>query len=102
MHRVPDMIYIRVINCNRVLVEGYPSGIFGIPAKRYRLKLSLPNPEGVSKTWSPSDTGFNIITAYAITPEKVHGETIGDGIVITPLERGGHLIPPASLYVAFY
>jgi hypothetical protein len=44
---------------------------------------------------------FNLITAYAFTPEKVQGQTIRDGVVIAPFERPGAPMPPASLYVAF-
>jgi hypothetical protein len=101
LHRIPDMIYVQVRGCNRVLVQGFPPGIIGIPATTYTVKLDLPNPNGKAKTWSVNVLAYNLITAYALTPEKVQGQTIRDGVVITHLERHGGPIPPASLYVAF-
>ena len=90
------MIYLRIRKCNRVLVDGFPAGIVGIPATSYTVKLNLPNPNGVAKSWSVNVIAFNLITAYALTPEKVQGQTIQDGVVIAPLERkgGSHTLLP--------
>ena len=101
LRRIPDMIYIQVRNCTRVLVERFPAVVIGIPVTSYTLKMGLPNPNGVSKTWSINVKAFNLITAYALTPEKVQGQTIREGVVIAPLERNGGTTPPAGLYVAF-
>ena len=69
--RIPDMIYIHVQKCNRILVEGFPPGTIGIPASVYSVKMSLPDPNDKAKTWSINVNSFNLITTYALTPEKI-------------------------------
>lgn len=101
LHRVPDMIYIRIKKCNRVLVTGFPIGIIGIPKYKYQAKITAANPNNHSATWTVTVTTFNMVPAFAGTPENLQGRTLTDGIVMTELTRGSKPMPSQALYVSF-
>ena len=101
LNQLPEMIYIKVQGNENILVDGFPPGIIGIPATKYAVQIDLPNPNGRAKSFSMTVWAFNMVCAYAVTPEKVQGQTIPDGVIITHLERPSFGMPKASLYVAF-
>ena len=101
LNRIPDMIYLQLRRCDRVLVAGFPPGVIGIPKHKYAVKITGANPRNHSATWTVTVTTFNMVPAFALTPEKLQGQTLSDGVAITELKRGTKKVPPQALYVAF-
>jgi len=66
----PQLILLKIRNCNRELVQGYPVGVVGIPATTQTVQVRLPY---TKKTVPMKITQFPIIAAHAMTPEKLQG-----------------------------
>jgi hypothetical protein len=72
--KAPEFILLKIRDCERILVRGYPPGVAAVPLASYKIEqLQMP---GASKPMSMTVSTFPIIPAYALTPEKVQGVTL--------------------------
>ncbi|GMF63012.1 unnamed protein product [Phytophthora fragariaefolia] len=84
LNQWPELMLITIHGCDRVLVDGFPKGVIGLPPLKVHLRLSrIPNLAQASATVEQ----FAIVPAFACTTEKVQGQTCHDGIIATPLDR---------------
>ncbi|KAG6942709.1 hypothetical protein JG688_00017966, partial [Phytophthora aleatoria] len=85
---LPELILVRVHDCQDTLVNEFPPGVIGTPAVNAQVKLKhfkyLPRA-------SITVQQFAIVPAFSCTTEKLQGKT-------SPLERPG--VPTRSEYVA--
>ncbi|KAG1694469.1 hypothetical protein DVH05_028660 [Phytophthora capsici] len=93
--KAPQLIFVRLHDCDRVLVPGFGAGVIGIPKISASIKPTIDSLGRASITIEQ----FPIVPAFACTTEKLQGKTCSDGVVVTPLHRKGG-VPPQSLYVA--
>jgi len=91
--KLPKLILLHIRGCTRVLVEGYPPGVIGIPPWHGSCKIDLPGKRSISPTLDQ----FPIISTYAMTPEKLQGITLGNYLFVSPLDRSG--FSEQTLYV---
>ncbi|ETO74006.1 hypothetical protein F444_10132 [Phytophthora nicotianae P1976] len=95
VHQLPELILVRVHDCEDTMANGYPPGVIGIPVLSAQIKLSkfknLPRS-------SITVRQFAVVPAFSCNAEKLQGKTCKDGVTVTPLERPG--IPTQSEYVA--
>ncbi|ETI42313.1 hypothetical protein F443_12540 [Phytophthora nicotianae P1569] len=95
VHQLPELILVRVHECEDTLGNGYPPGVNGIPVLNAQIKLSkFNNVPRSSITVRP----FAVVPAFSCTAENLEGKSCKDGVTVTPLERPG--IPTQSEYVA--
>ena len=94
--KMPKLIWVKIRGCNRVLVNGCPSGVVGLPPSTLSVSIKMPNSNA---TWSPTLTQFCCIPALACTPEKLQGVTLEHSITIGKLDR--HPFKTQTLYVSF-
>jgi hypothetical protein len=92
--KVPDYLLMKVRNCNRVLVEGFPEGVFQLPIMTNDVKFKLP---GTKTVISFKIKQFPLIANYAMTPEKSQGSTVDGEVTIGKL----NCEKSQALYVAF-
>ncbi|ETN21295.1 hypothetical protein PPTG_01527 [Phytophthora nicotianae INRA-310] len=95
VHQLPELILVRVHDCEDTLANGYPPGVIGIPVLNEQIKLSKF--KNVPRS-SITVRQFPVVPAFSCTAEKLQGKTCKDGVTVTPLERPG--IPTQSEYVA--
>ena len=89
----PDFILLKVRDCERILVRGYPPGVVAVPLASYKIEqLQMP---GASKQMTMTVSTFPIIPAYALTPEKVQGITLDYDLYVPRLPTRA----PQILYV---
>jgi hypothetical protein len=67
----PQLILLKIRNCNRQLVKDYPVGVVGIPTTTATVHVQLPHTKKVA---SMKITQFPMIAAHALTPEKLQGK----------------------------
>lgn len=92
----PKLLLIKISSSTKTLVNGFPSGVIGLPPLRTPVQLpQIPNLHQASLTMQQ----FAAVSAFACTTEKLQGQTCHDGIVVTRLERQKGM-PPQTLYVA--
>lgn len=92
----PDLLLIKINNCDKPLIEGLPDGVIGLPPVSAQVKLTKLGNLGQS---SVKLEQFAVVPAFACTTEKLQGQTCHDGIVVTPLDRR-KAVPRQTLYVA--
>jgi hypothetical protein len=90
----PQFILLKIRDCKRILVDGYPPGIVAIPLDGYKTKFKLPQ---AKKKIRMTVTTFPIIPAYALTPEKLQGVTLNHELFVSTLPKRS----PQILYVVF-
>jgi hypothetical protein len=95
--KLPMLLLIKVRNCEKILVEGYPPGVIGLPAIHDSVQISLPW-KPFDSPWSPTLDQFGIIGCLGMTPEKLQGVTLFNKLYIGELDRP--LFSPACFYVA--
>lgn len=96
LNRQPQLLLVKIRGETRVLVEGFPKGVIGIPPLHAQVRLSkLPN---LSQATITVDQ-FAVVPAFACTTEKLQGQTCRDGIVVSSLDRR-KAVPRQALYVA--
>ncbi|KAI9321953.1 hypothetical protein BDR26DRAFT_970073 [Obelidium mucronatum] len=93
---MPGWLWVKVRNCNQVLVAGCAPGVVAVPPLTLSVRISLPNSD---KSKSITLTQFPAISALACTPEKLQGVTLNHWITIAQLDRANY--NPQTLYVAF-
>ena len=67
----PTLLLLKIRDCKRVLVSGYPAGVVGIPSLSHTVKIKLPH-ANTKKNMRISQ--FWMIPANAMTPEKLQGK----------------------------
>ena len=90
---MPKLIWIQIRGINRVLSPGYPPGVVGLPPLKLSAKIQLPG-----RTFNLTLTQFPMLSANALTTEKLQGITLGHHLFIGRLDRSGYV--PQSFYVA--
>ena len=90
------LLLVKIRNCSRVLVEGFPPGVVGIPTMHIPIKITLPN---TATRWTPTVDVFPCIGANSGTPEKLQGVNLEFKLFVGPLDRHGY--SESCLYVAF-
>jgi len=69
----PTLILLKIRNCKRELVKGYPPGVVGIPSTSTTVNVRLPHTRKVKRM---KITQFAMIPANAMTPEKLQGNIV--------------------------
>jgi len=95
---LPLLLLIQIRGCTRVLVEGYPPGVIGLPVYHDAVEIKLPKRPIDSKPWKPTLKQFPVIGCLSMTPEKLQGVTLLNKLYIGALNRNGY--KPACFYVA--
>jgi ATP-dependent exoDNAse (exonuclease V) alpha subunit len=95
--RLPEMLLIKLLNCETTLVNGFPVGFIRLPPTHISVRLTqIPNLSQASATVDQ----FAVVPAFACSTEKLQGKTCHDGVVVTPLDRRKTGVPFQTLYVA--
>ena len=96
--KLPALLLIHIRGCYKVLVEGYPPGVIGLPPYHDGVKIKLPQQPGGSNSWEPTLKQFPVIGCLSMTPEKLQGVTLFSKLYVGILNRPGY--KPACLHVA--
>jgi hypothetical protein len=94
---LPLLLLIEIRGCSKILVEGYPPGVVGLPVLHDGVEINLPwKPD--ETPWKPTLKQFPLIGCLSMLPEKLQGVTLYKKMYMGALDRPRYA--HASLYVA--
>jgi hypothetical protein len=98
LSRVPDAIHIKLLNSSVSYDNNLPPGVIALPPFRGMIDITIPN--AAKRSISMTIKQFQVVPAFALTPEILQGQTCTEGLTIMDLRRDRGTSRQV-LYVAF-